>query len=117
MSVVADEEFIKSARLSEEQAKKLDELNIPFKELVDEAIDGKSKQQKTTNKKELINKLMTNGVFAIIGLCFLSALNFQSNTYSILIVGGLGGFFTIMGSINLYLTIREIKGGKKIARK
>lgn len=114
---MADEEFIKSARLSPEKAKQLDELNIPFKDLVEEAIAGKSKEQSTTNKKQIVNKLMTNGVFAIIGLCFLSALNFQSNMYSILIVGGLGLFFTVMGSINLYLTIHEIRGDKKVVRK
>ena len=114
---MADEDKVISARLSPEQGKVFDELGIPAKELLEEALDKKTKENKATTKKQLVNKLMTNGVYAIIGLCFLSALNFQSNIYSIALVGGIGGFFTVMGSIQLYLAIRDVKGYKKNAGK
>lgn len=109
---MADEENIKSARLTPEEAEFLDKNKISFTDLVRESLNTKQKETSTTNKKQILNKLMTNGVFAIIGLCFLSALSFQSNFFTITIVGGLGGFFAIVGSINLYLTIREINQGK-----
>lgn len=109
---MADEENIKSARLTPEEAEFLDKNKISFTDLVRESLDTKQKETSATNKKQILNKLMTNGVFAIIGLCFLSALSFQSNFFTIAIVGGLGGFFAVVGSINLYLTIREINQGK-----
>ena len=111
---MADEEDkVVGARLSPEKAKTFDELGISAKELLEEAIDTKAKKNNITNKKQLVNKLMVNGVYAIIGLCFLSALNFQSNIFSLALIGGIGGFFTVIGSIQLYLTIREVKGYKK----
>ena len=114
---MADEDKVVGVRLSPEKAKVFDDLGISAKELLEEALDKKTTETDAIKKKQLVNKLMTNGVYAIIGLCFLSALNFQSNIFSIALVGGIGGFFTVIGSIQLYLTIKEIKGYKKNARK
>lgn len=105
---MADDEVTKSARLTSDEAKVLDDQNISFTDLVRDAISNKKKGAKAHSKKELVNKLMTNGVFAIIGLAFLTALNFSSNLFTVCIVGGLGAVFLIYGSINLYLTIKEV---------
>lgn len=114
---MAEEENIKSARLTPEEAKFLDENKISFTDLVKESLTNVQKKKNKDEKKKLTNKLMTNGIYAIIGLAFLSALNFQSNIYSILLIGGMGAFFALAGGINLYLTIRKIQGDVKIGRK
>lgn len=103
---MADEEITKGVRLTPEQAKMLDELNISFSDLAREAIDTKQKENKINNKKQVINKLIANGVYAIIGLSLLTALSTQSNIFTIAIIGGLGAFFTVIGSYNLYITIK-----------
>lgn len=114
---MADEEIVKSARLTPEEAKLLDEQQISFTDLVRESLNKKTKEISKNEKKQLANKLILNGAYTIIGLCFLSVLNFQSNIFSIALVGGIGGFFTVVGSIQLFIAIREVKGYKKNARK
>ena len=102
-----DIENIKSVRLSPEKAKDFDDLGIPAKELFEEAISKKKEENQLHSKKQLVNKLITNGVYTIIGLALLSALNLSSNLFTVAIIGGLGAFFTIIGGYHLYLTIRE----------
>ena len=103
-----DIENIKSVRLSPEKAKDFDELGIPAKELFEEAITKKKTENQFHSKKQLVNKLITNGVYAIIGLALLSALNLSSNLFAIAIIGGMGALFCAVGFYHLYLTIKEV---------
>jgi len=110
---VSDEESVKSARLTPEEVKFLDENKISFTDLVRESLTEKQKKTKLVSKKQLVNKIITNGVYTIIGLALLSALNFSSNLFTVAIIGGLGAFFCLIGGINLYLTIKEGNLGRK----
>jgi hypothetical protein len=112
---VADEESIKSARLTPDENKFLEDNNLSFTDLMREAINKKQKEKKVHTKKQLVNKLIANGVYTIIGLALLMALNMSSNIFTIGIVGGLGAFFVLIGGVQLYLTIKEvgIDGGKR----
>ena len=105
---MVDEEVVKSVRLSPEEASLLDENDINFSDFVRDSLDKKKKEKKLHSKKELVNKLIANGAFAIIGLALLTALNFSSNLLTVCIVGGLGGFFLVVGAYNLYLAIKEV---------
>ena len=106
---MSEEETIgKSARLTPEEIKFLDENNISFTDLVKESINTKQKKTKILSKKQMINKLIANGVYTILGLSFLSLLSMQTQLLAMAIIGGLGAFFTLIGGINLYLTIKEV---------
>ena len=114
---MADEEIIKSVRLTPEEARLLDEKQISFTDLVKETIDKRQKEEKINTKKQTTNKLIANGVYTIIGLAILSTLNMASNLFTIAIIGGLGAFFTLIGGIQLYLTIKELNIDGQFKRK
>ena len=118
---MVEEEVIKSVRLSPEEAKILEDHKLSFTDLVRNSLERlpketemEKKKDKIKTKKQVVNDLIANGVYTIIGLALLSALNLSSNFFTIAIIGGLGAFFTLMGGIRLYLTIRgaNLYGGK-----
>lgn len=106
--MVEEEPIVKSARLSPEENKVLEDSGLSFADIVRDAIKKTEKKNKVLSRKQRLNKLIANGVYTIIGLSLLSVLNLSSNIITILIIGGLGSFFTVIGGINLYLTIKEV---------
>lgn len=111
---MADDEVIKSVRLTPDEARLLDEQQISFADLVRETIEKKQKKLDNVDKKKKISQLIANGTYLIIGLSLVSGLSVQNNLFSILIVGGLATFFLLIGGINFYTTV---KGEKLFARK
>lgn len=101
------ESYPKSARLTAEEQRFLNEMNMDFSTFTHEAIDERKKKYVKMSKKQKINKAIANCFFVILGLLFFMALGNQSNLIVIAIVGGLGAMFSIMGGVNLYLGMRE----------
>lgn len=99
---MVDESYPKSARLTPDEQKVLDDLGLDFSTFTHEAINEKKKKYDKLSKKQKINRAITNGFFVILGLLFFMALGHQSNMIVIAIVGGLGAMFSIVGGINLY---------------
>lgn len=104
---MSDESYPKSVRLTPEEQKLLDELNLDFSTLTHDAIEDKKKKMKNLSKKQKINRVVKNGFFVILGMLFFMALGPQSNIIVIAIVGGIGAMFSLLGGINLYLDIKE----------
>jgi hypothetical protein len=103
---MSDETYPKAARLTEEEQKLLDDLNIDFSSFTHESFEKKKKEHEKLSKKQKINKAITNGFFIILGLLFFMALGPQSNIIVIAIVGGLGAMFTLVGGINLIISMK-----------
>lgn len=101
-----DEDIVKSVRLTQEESKLLGDESFP--DFVRESLKNKGKKNKVISKKQKINKVITNGVYLIIGIALLSALNLNANIITIGILGGLGSFFSIIGGYNIYLAFREV---------
>ena len=93
---------VKSKRLTPEQIQILDDLEIDFRELVDESIEKKKKKYDAQTKKKKINAMLMNSLFLIIGILFLWTVNFTGNLISIAIIAGIGIVFSLIGGINVY---------------
>ena len=103
---MSDETYPKSARLTDEEQSFLDDMNIDFSTFTHEAIEEKKKKHAKLSQKQKINKAITNGFFVILGLLFFMSLGSQSNLIVIAIVGGLGAMFTLVGGINLIISMK-----------
>jgi hypothetical protein len=101
------ESYPKSARLTPDEQKFLNEMNMDFSTFTHEAIDEKRKKYLQKSKRQKTNFAITNGFFIILGLLFFMALGPQSNMIVIAIVGGLGAMFSIIGGVNLYIGMKS----------
>lgn len=117
-----DDEVVRSARISTDKNKFLEENDIAFKDLVNEAINGKieekqigEKKQKILTKKQKINKVAVNGFYCILGMFLFMLLGQQNNLIATIIIGGMASLFTAVGAVNLYLMNKEdnIFAGRK----
>jgi hypothetical protein len=103
--VEEEEHFTKSVQLTKDEQDLLGDES--FTDFVRESLKNKKKKNIVISKKQKINKVIANGVYLIIGVSLLSAVNFNANVLTIGILGGLGAFFCIIGGYNLYLAFKE----------
>lgn len=107
--------YTKSARLTSDEKKFLDENKISFTDMVKESISSKKRKHSILTKKQKVNKVITNGFYVMMGMLFFYMLNGIENMLAVGIVAGMGVLFTVVGAINLYLTMKEdgMFGGSK----
>jgi len=107
--------YTKGARLTPEEIRILDELDIPFSDIVHEAIEKKQKKAVSKSRQQKVQKAAVDGVFLIIGIAFIWTLNFASGSLiSIAIVASMGIGFAVLGGFGLY---RGMKAEGIIVRK
>jgi hypothetical protein len=104
---MSDESIPKSARLTPDETKFLDDMHMDFSTFTHEAIEDKKKKHRVLTKKQKINHAVINGFYICLGMLFFMTLGSQSNILVIAIVGGIGAMFSLLGGINLYLSMKE----------
>lgn len=99
--------YTKSARITSDEKKFLDDNKISFTDMVKDSIESRKKKHSILTKKQKVNKVITNGFYVMMGMLFFYMLQGIDNVYAVAIVAGMGILFTVVGSINLYLTMKE----------
>jgi len=97
----------KSIRLKPDTINEIEKNNINLRELIEDGIDKKIKKKKVLDKKQKINKVVTNGLWICIGMLFFMLLSSQQTMTGTLIIFGFGAGFTILGAISLYFVFKE----------
>jgi len=80
---------------------------MSLREIIEEAVKNKTEGKKVLDKKQKINRVVTNGIWICVGMIFFMMLGTQQSTLGIVIIAGFGSVFTILGSVNLYLAFKE----------
>ena len=94
--------YPKSVRLTPEEIAFLDKHDISLADLAHEGIAKKQKEQKKLSTAQKKQKAVIDGIYLMIGVAFIWTLNFSNNIMGIVIVGGLGAGFIIIGTLGLY---------------